>query len=564
VRRISVILAGLLILAACSPGLQAGSTIDDGFPESLATDLTRRLAGSWAEGFQVAVVLEDGSTWTYQEEPGTSDPYPADVGSIGKTMEAALVLRLTEEGVIDLDDPADRWIVAPSGVTIRHLLQHTSGIASDDRKLPPVCAPGTCQSYSNDGYEMVAELVAAVTGQSNEDNLRTRIFEPLGLTDATVTSEEIVYTARGLARFAQSLYRGDLVTSSSLERMLDFESVLGLPGSNECETMGLGTVRRYAEGLGESWGHGGWTSQSRSWMEYFPESGVSFAVIVNGGADFLPLGPIYDALGSHFPESPTPLPCDHDVAQLLGDEGSLLASRPGFDGQPALSPDGSTLAYLSVFDDGIDMVLRDVATGEEARLVLDGWEVVPRWSSNSHLVYSSDLDGDREIYLRDVDSGATTQLTDDDVDDHLASFSPDGSQIVFVRGWSGEEGLWLMEADGTDQHRIDGSHDQAWWPAWSPDGAQVAYDSGGGLFIIDAGGGQPSRVPIEQIKVVVNPSWAPGSDLLFSADGDLWSVAADGTGLNRLTSTSSVEETPVWGRDGSIFYQVWHLTDSGP
>lgn len=554
------LLLGVAVVAGCSTGLQVGSATDPGFPADLAVDLTEGLAGSWAEGFQVAVVLEDGSTWAYQEEPGSPDPNPTDIGSIGKTFEATLMLRLAEEGIIDLEDPVEHWVEAPPGVTVHHLLQHTSGIASDDRSLPPVCAPGTCQSYSNSGFEMVAELVTAVTG-NNEEALERVVLEPLGLTDAALDPELIEYTASGLARFAQSLYGGDFLEPGSLDQMLDFESVRGLPGSNECETTGLGTVRRYVEGLGESWGHGGWTSVSRTWMEYFPASRVSLAVIVNGGADFLPLGPIYEALTSHLPESSTPVPCDHDVAERSGGIEALMTGRRGYDGQPALSPDGSTLAYLSVFDDGIDIMLNELATGYERRLMREGWDVLPRWTPDGRLVFSSDSDGDREIHVMDAASGETSQLTDNDAHDHHASFSPDGTRVLFVRGWMGEEGLWLMDADGTEQRHIEGSHDQAEWPAWSPDGKRVVYTFGGEPFVIDAEGGEPFRIPINQIRVVANPSWAPGPDILFSADGDIWSVGPDGSHLTRLTATSSIEETPVWGRDGSIFYQTWHLTD---
>ena len=253
--------------------------------------------------------------------------------------------------------------------------------------------------------------------------------------------------------------------------------------------------------------------------------------------------------------------CDHDVAVLVSGEEDLLTTRTGYDGQPTPSPDGSTMAYVSVFDDGIDIVLRDLNSGSEERLEVDGWDVLPRWEPEGGLIYSSDVDGDREIYVRDVESGVAKRLTDNDADDHHASFSPDGSQVVFVRGWLGEEGLWLMDADGTEQRRIKGSHAEALWPAWSPDGTQVVYVSGGVPYIIDVAGGEPFRIPIEQIRVVESPSWSPGPEILFSADGDVWSVAPDGTALTRVTATASVEEMAVRDGDGSIVYQGWHSSD---
>ena len=60
------------------------------------------------------------------------------------------------------------------------------------------------------------------------------------------------------------------------------------------------------------------------------------------------------------------------------------------------------------------------------------------------------------------------------------------------------------------------------------------------------------------------PTWAPSSSILLSSDGDLYSVAEDGTNLIRLTASSTEETTPAWGPDGvSIAFQLshWETTD---
>lgn len=572
-RRI-LLLAGLMTLigVACGdPAMEATVTSDDSFPPGLAEELLD-VAQSAPVDLQVAVRLGDGSVWSYAVGPGGADYYLADIGSITKPLLAAVVLSMVDDGLIALDDPVERWSEAPSGVTVRQLLNHTSGIPSDDPDLPPLCAPGSCQSYSSAIY-MLVDVVEAITGEPYTPALRARVLEPLGMTQTFGALEEsqggtipgayeaddaVVSTARDIALFASGLYGGDLLQNGSMEAMLDFEGAMGLPGSNECDPLALATYRHFAEGLGHSWGHGGLTDHFRSWMEYFPATQTALAAIGYGNGE-LPLAAIHEALRRHLPVSTDLAPCDHDLARVVDGQLEYLTSRRGYDGQPSPSPDGSTLAGLSVFEDGIDIVLYDLADATTRRLTMDGWDVTPRWSPDGRIIYSSDIDGDREIYVLDTETGDTERLTENDSDDYLASYSPDGSHIVFVRRFGSRHELWVMDWDGTDQSRVDGSPDDVWWPAWSPQGDRIVYTSHGEPFIISAGGGEPFRIPINQVRVVESPSWAPGNDILFSADGDIWSVSPDGRRLKRLTGSSQVEDTPVWGPDGSIFAQVGHV-----
>ena len=69
--------------------------------------------------------------------------------------------------------------------------------------------------------------------------------------------------------------------------------------------------------------------------------------------------------------------------------------------------------------------------------------------------FTSDRDGDPEIYLRASD-GAVRQLTDNEVGDNGAVWSPDGQQLAFVRGGTeaGGDGIWVMDADGSNQRQL--------------------------------------------------------------------------------------------------------------
>jgi TolB protein len=119
--------------------------------------------------------------------------------------------------------------------------------------------------------------------------------------------------------------------------------------------------------------------------------------------------------------------------------------------------------------------------------------------------------------------------------DTSPSYSPDGRQIVFESDRSGDQQLYVMNADGTDPHRISFGPTRYGSPAWSPDGDLIAFTRIGATLNI--GVMTPEG---RDEKILTNgwqdeaPSWAPsGQTLLFqrtdqAGRSKLLSVAADG------------------------------------
>ncbi len=95
--------------------------------------------------------------------------------SVTKLLVALATLDATQRGLLDLDEPA-----GPPGSTIRHLLSHASGLAFDSDAI--LSAPGRRRIYSNRGIEIVADIVAARSGQPFERLLADEICLPLGMT----------------------------------------------------------------------------------------------------------------------------------------------------------------------------------------------------------------------------------------------------------------------------------------------------------------------------------------------------------------------------------------------
>ena len=151
------------------------------------------------------------------------------IGSNTKQFTAAAILLLRDAGKLDVDAPVSRYLPdMPHGreVTIRNLLTHTGGYA-EFTELPDVdmlgarpatneeildtvvssplgFKPGTKWQYSNTGFVMLATIVERLSGTTYADFLRTRIFEPLGMTRTRYEDQALVETNRatGYSRFA--------------------------------------------------------------------------------------------------------------------------------------------------------------------------------------------------------------------------------------------------------------------------------------------------------------------------------------------------------------------------
>lgn len=183
-----------------------------------AVETFRRRTG--APGVSVAIRWPDGTVWTFAS--GLADvaagravtaATPFAIGSVTKTFTAALVLELVGEGRLGLDEPIANWLPErnlPKGITVRMLLDHTSGLGDPflvtavDRQLradpsavwtperflaalpKPRFAPGKGWFYSNANYVVLGLLVERVSGRPYGELLRSTLLEPLGLSTALV------------------------------------------------------------------------------------------------------------------------------------------------------------------------------------------------------------------------------------------------------------------------------------------------------------------------------------------------------------------------------------------
>ncbi|MGH9185686.1 MAG: serine hydrolase domain-containing protein [Acidimicrobiales bacterium] len=213
------------------------------------------LVATWPADHAAAAVIDAEGL---SDHTGQTDK-PFALASVTKLLTALAVLVAVEEGTVSPDDPA-----GPPGATVRHLLAHASGLAPDDRGSV-LAGPGTRRMYSNAGFEVLADVVAARAGLPFTQYLTEAVLQPLRMGATTLAGSPAwgaSSTVDDLARFAQELLRPTLVDSATMAEATSvaFPGLVGvLPGygRQDPNDWGLGFELRDAK-------HPHWTGASNS------------------------------------------------------------------------------------------------------------------------------------------------------------------------------------------------------------------------------------------------------------------------------------------------------------
>jgi CubicO group peptidase (beta-lactamase class C family) len=171
--------------------------------------------------------------------------------SVTKLATALATLVAVEEGVVDLDEAA-----GPEGATVRHLLAHASGLPFDGG--PPIARVGERRIYSNLGFDLLAERVAARAEMPFHRYLAEAIFVPLGLSAELHGSaaSEIFGTLDDAVGLARELLAPTLVAPETLAEATTvvFPGLNGvLPGFGRFEPMDWGLGFELKDGKPGHW-----------------------------------------------------------------------------------------------------------------------------------------------------------------------------------------------------------------------------------------------------------------------------------------------------------------------
>ena len=312
-------------------------------------------------------------------------------GSVAKQFTAAALVLLQQDGKLSIDDPVRKYIPElpdyGSPLTIRHLLNHTSGIRdwgtvmsltgagrgerviSQDLALDVIThqrgldfTPGAEYSYSNSGYNLAAIIVERVSKQKFPAFVEERLFKPLGMTNSSWRDDYqriVPGRAQAYSRPNNGSWRlnmpfmnvygncGMLTTVGDWMKwnaMLDSKS-LGAPLVNALETRGvLNDGRKIAYALGltvdkykglTDVSHGGATAGYQTFLARYPDNKVSVAVMCNGTAPSAAgiAASITDEIFGPFPQPPKVEPANVSEDELKRFVGMWRNEKTHFPGR---------------------------------------------------------------------------------------------------------------------------------------------------------------------------------------------------------------------------------------
>jgi Tol biopolymer transport system component len=163
-----------------------------------------------------------------------------------------------------------------------------------------------------------------------------------------------------------------------------------------------------------------------------------------------------------------------------------------------------------------------------------GEQASKAWSPDgAQIAYMSNHTGDNEIWVVNADGTGSTNLTNRPAGgDANPSWSPDGSKIVYQVGQDGQQTIWVMNADGSGVTQLTQNGDDT-GPEWSPDGSKIAWVRDDGVHVMNSDGTGHALF----VAGGWDPEWSPdGSRMAYASDDNLHVINADGTNPTQLTS----------------------------
>jgi CubicO group peptidase (beta-lactamase class C family) len=451
----------------------APATIDE-----LRARIARVLEREQVPGAAFALVGRDGPIWTGGigvRDRATRAPMDADtafrVGSLSKTVIALGVMRLVDQGKLDLDRPLreilpdvdldNPWeAVAP--VTLAQCLEHTAGlddvrfneIFTDDERLSVQDAlalnprsrrirwrPGTRHAYSNVGYTLAGRAIEVASGEPFDAYLRREVMIPMGIVDSDFRRTDVLaprlatghLDADRTAAFLPFAHRPAgalLATATDLGKLVQYwirrgegyPPIVSRAGLDRIERTGTLPYPRLDSDYGFAnygdvshpvlgRGHDGGMPGFHSTIRYYPELGLGYVMLLNANYSFRGYRDIRDLVFAYLTRGKSfpspPPPATH-------------ADRPGADFFALASPRNEVSGFIEHAQSGFGV-----------SEIADGVRLNELGGPSYRLIRTAD-----GAYRFAGDYGSSLRFTT----------SSDGTPVMVT-------GFWYAEA-------------ASWWPAW--------------------------------------------------------------------------------------------------
>ena len=202
----------------------------------------------------------------------------------------------------------------------------------------------------------------------------------------------------------------------------------------------------------------------------------------------------------------------------------------------------------------------------------------PQGGGSGQIAYASDITGDYQIYMINVDGTGKQQITDIAEGACQPSWSADGQRLVFVSPCNGDRdyypasALYLINVDGTGFAPLPASIGGDYDPAWSPDGSRIAFTS-----LRKSGRPQIYVINLEDNSVEglsdeydfsQQPTWSPdGKQIMYvstiQGTPRFWVMAADGSNKQPFSDSKLINLRPDWSPDGTMILFTQYVAVGG-
>jgi len=221
------------------------------------------------------------------------------------------------------------------------------------------------------------------------------------------------------------------------------------------------------------------------------------------------------------------------------------------------------IAFSSNRDGNMEIYVMNTDGSNPVNLTQNGTvDVEPAWSpGGDKIAFRSTRDGNAEIYVMNADGSNPVNLSQNTAFESGPVWSPDGSKIAFISLRDGSIALYIMNSDGTNQVNLTQNDTNVYSPQWSPDGSKIAYvnvsnrEGNQEIYVVDADG-------MNQVNLTQNaatdafPTWSPDSlRISFASTRDgpyrIYIMNSDGTNQVGLSQNTLYNKRPSWSPDGS-------------